>query len=67
MLAQADPEEAARMEELAQHTVDQRWAQYEEMATRSAADFADDAQKARTRPDQSPEMAYPRGPSPYTR
>ncbi|MDR1513898.1 MAG: pyruvate:ferredoxin (flavodoxin) oxidoreductase, partial [Propionibacteriaceae bacterium] len=35
MLAQADPEEAARMEELAQHTVDQRWAQYEEMATRS--------------------------------
>ena len=43
MLEQADPAEAERMLELAQQTVNQRWSTYEEMATRSAADFASDA------------------------
>ncbi len=43
MLAQADPAEAERMLELAQQTVNQRWSTYEEMATRSASDFASDA------------------------
>ncbi|MCL2785321.1 MAG: pyruvate:ferredoxin (flavodoxin) oxidoreductase [Propionibacteriaceae bacterium] len=43
-LVSVDPEEAARMAELAQQTVDQRWAQYEEMANQSASDFAADAQ-----------------------
>ena len=43
MLAQADPDEAERMLELAQHTVDQRWATYEEMATRNASQFETDA------------------------
>ncbi len=43
MLAQADPDEAERMLELAQRTVDQRWATYEEMATRNASQFETDA------------------------
>ncbi|MDR0959718.1 MAG: pyruvate:ferredoxin (flavodoxin) oxidoreductase [Propionibacteriaceae bacterium] len=43
MLASADPDGAERMLELAQETADRKWAQYEEMATRSAAQFADDA------------------------
>jgi pyruvate-ferredoxin/flavodoxin oxidoreductase len=45
MLVNADPEEAEHMAELAQQTVDQRWREYEELATRSAASFASDAQQ----------------------
>jgi len=44
MLLAADPDEAERMAELYQQTVDQRWAQYEQMARQTAADFAVDAQ-----------------------
>jgi len=44
MLLTADPAEADRMAELAQATVDQRWAQYEAMARQPASDFAADAQ-----------------------
>ena len=46
-LANADPAEAERLGELAQETVRQRWATYEEMATRSAAEFPSDARKDR--------------------
>ncbi|MEQ6900530.1 pyruvate:ferredoxin (flavodoxin) oxidoreductase [Nocardioides sp. YIM 152588] len=42
-LRNASPDEAERLLGLAQHAVDQRWATYEEMATRSAADFMPDA------------------------
>ena len=45
MLAQADPAEAERMLDLAQQNVNQRWSTYEEMATRSASDFASDARE----------------------
>ena len=45
MLAQADPAEAERLLDLAQQNVNQRWSTYEEMATRSAADFASDARQ----------------------
>lgn len=45
MLVQSDPAEAERMLELAQQNVNQRWSTYEEMATRSAADFASDARE----------------------
>jgi pyruvate-ferredoxin/flavodoxin oxidoreductase len=45
MLAQADPAEAERLLDLAQQNVNQRWSTYEEMATRSAADFAADARQ----------------------
>ncbi len=45
MLRNTDPEEAERLLELAQTAVDQRWATYEEMATRGAADFAPDARR----------------------
>jgi pyruvate-ferredoxin/flavodoxin oxidoreductase len=38
-LARANPDEAERLLALAQQTTDQRWQTYEEMATRSAADF----------------------------
>ncbi len=51
MLRAADPEEAERMLELAQRTVDQRWEQYEEMATRSAAQFESDARANDIRKD----------------
>ena len=46
-LANADPAEAERLLGLAQQTADQRWRTYEEMATRSAADFPADARKDR--------------------
>ena len=36
MLANTDPAEAERLHALAQQAVDQRWAVYEEMATRGA-------------------------------
>ncbi len=51
MLAAADPDEAERMLELAQQTVNQRWEQYEEMATRSAAQFESDARANDIRKD----------------
>ena len=44
-LRDSHPEEAARLLDLAQHAVDQRWATYEEMATRSAADFLPDPRR----------------------
>ncbi|MDR2974795.1 MAG: pyruvate:ferredoxin (flavodoxin) oxidoreductase [Propionibacteriaceae bacterium] len=44
MLVRADPEEAERMAELAQMTVDQRWEQYTQMARQTASNFAADAQ-----------------------
>ncbi len=43
MLAQTDPETAERMLEYGQEQVNRRWAEYEEMATRSADRFAADA------------------------
>jgi pyruvate-ferredoxin/flavodoxin oxidoreductase len=46
MLRNSDPAEAERLLALAQQAVDQRWSTYEEMATRSAADFATDARRA---------------------
>ena len=46
-LANADPAEAERLLGLAQQAADQRWRTYEEMATRSAADFPADARKDR--------------------
>ena len=36
MLRSSDPDEAERLLALAQEAVDQRWATYEEMATRGA-------------------------------
>ena len=44
-LANTEPAEAERLAELAQQTVYQRWVTYEEMATRTAADFPADARK----------------------
>ncbi|HUO71851.1 MAG TPA: pyruvate:ferredoxin (flavodoxin) oxidoreductase [Solirubrobacteraceae bacterium] len=46
-LANSDPAEAERLAELAQQTADQRWATYEEMATRGASEFPADARKER--------------------
>ena len=45
MLRSSDPEEADRLLHLAQEAVDQRWATYEEMATRGAARFATDPRR----------------------
>ena len=42
VLKAADPEEAARLTELAQDQVDRRWAEYEELAMRGAEEFAAD-------------------------
>jgi pyruvate-ferredoxin/flavodoxin oxidoreductase len=47
MLANSDPAEAERLLALAQEAVDQRWAVYEEMATRGPERFAADARKGR--------------------
>ncbi len=44
-LTNTDPAEAERLLELAAEVVGQRWAVYEEMATRSARDFTADARK----------------------
>jgi pyruvate-ferredoxin/flavodoxin oxidoreductase len=53
MLRDADPDEAARLLTLAQEAVDQRWATYEEMATRGPGRFAADARRnGRTRTPQ---------------
>jgi pyruvate-ferredoxin/flavodoxin oxidoreductase len=46
-LTNREPDEAERLRDLAQQTVDQRWQIYEEMATRSAGDFPADARKSR--------------------
>ncbi|MDR1448914.1 MAG: pyruvate:ferredoxin (flavodoxin) oxidoreductase [Propionibacteriaceae bacterium] len=69
MLRSSNPEEAVRLEELAQHTADQRWAQYEEMALRSANDFAADATEDAIRGDgaEAKVVHYPTGPNPYGR
>jgi pyruvate-ferredoxin/flavodoxin oxidoreductase len=68
MLQSSDPQEAERLEELAQHTADQRWAQYEEMATRSAADFMADATDEEIRGGDNARRgtAHPTSTSPYT-
>ena len=46
-LSRTDPAEAERLGALAQEAVDQRWATYEEMATRGARQFPADARKER--------------------
>jgi pyruvate-ferredoxin/flavodoxin oxidoreductase len=46
-LTNTNPPEAERLAGLAQQTVNQRWAIYEEMATRGAGDFPADARKDR--------------------
>ncbi len=45
MLRDSDPDEAERLLALAQEAVDQRWATYEEMASRGAARFTTDARR----------------------
>lgn len=45
MLVNSNPSAAERLLHLAQEAVDQRWAVYEEMATRGAERFAPDARK----------------------
>jgi pyruvate-ferredoxin/flavodoxin oxidoreductase len=45
-LTQSDPPEAERLAGLSQAAVDQRWATYEEMATRPAEHFAADARRS---------------------
>jgi pyruvate-ferredoxin/flavodoxin oxidoreductase len=45
MLRTSNPAEAERLLVLAQEAVDQRWAVYEEMATRGAAHFTADARR----------------------
>jgi pyruvate-ferredoxin/flavodoxin oxidoreductase len=47
VLARTDPVEAERLAALAQEAIYQRWATYEEMATRPAGRFAADARKGR--------------------
>jgi pyruvate-ferredoxin/flavodoxin oxidoreductase len=44
-LSNSDAAEAERLNDLAQQTVQQRWQVYEDMATRSAAEFPSDARK----------------------
>jgi len=44
-LQQAHPEEAARLLQIAEKVVYQRWAVYEEMATRNATDYHPDARR----------------------
>jgi pyruvate-ferredoxin/flavodoxin oxidoreductase len=44
-LSNLNPPEADRLADLSQQTVNQRWAIYEEMATRSASEFPADARK----------------------
>jgi pyruvate-ferredoxin/flavodoxin oxidoreductase len=46
MLRNSDPAEAERLLALAQEAVNLRWSTYEEMATRSASDFAADARRS---------------------
>ena len=44
-LARENPAEAERLLNIAQEAVNQHWAQYEELATRNAADFHPDARR----------------------
>jgi pyruvate-ferredoxin/flavodoxin oxidoreductase len=53
-LRDSAPEEAERLLGLAQDAVDQRWATYEEMATRSAADFLPDPRRKAHHPVERP-------------
>ena len=46
-LTNMNPPEAERLADLSQQTVNQRWAIYEEMATRTASEFPADARKER--------------------
>jgi pyruvate-ferredoxin/flavodoxin oxidoreductase len=46
-LTNINPPEAERLDDLSQQTVNQRWAIYEEMATRGASEFPADARKER--------------------
>jgi pyruvate-ferredoxin/flavodoxin oxidoreductase len=46
-LADAEPVEAERLQALAQRAADLRWQTYEEMATRNASSFPEDARKDR--------------------
>jgi pyruvate-ferredoxin/flavodoxin oxidoreductase len=46
-LANAEPVEAERLQALAQQAADLRWRTYEEMATRNASSFPEDARKDR--------------------
>ncbi len=46
-LTNLNPPEAERLSDLSQQTVNQRWAIYEEMATRGASEFPADARKER--------------------
>ncbi|PID53366.1 MAG: pyruvate:ferredoxin (flavodoxin) oxidoreductase [Micrococcales bacterium] len=48
MLRNADPAEAERLLDLAQQYVDQRWATYEEMASRAASEFLRDPRRKDT-------------------
>ena len=57
ILANTDPAEAERLLTLAEHEVRQRWASYEEMATRGPARFPADARKEL--PADVPEDAPP--------
>jgi pyruvate-ferredoxin/flavodoxin oxidoreductase len=54
VLRNSDPAEAARLLELAQEAVDQRWQTYEEMATRSAQRFPADARVRGSDPGARP-------------
>jgi pyruvate-ferredoxin/flavodoxin oxidoreductase len=54
ILANTDPAEAERLQALAEHEVHQRWATYEEMATRGPSWFPADARKD-SRPATQPE------------
>ncbi|HUY49527.1 MAG TPA: pyruvate:ferredoxin (flavodoxin) oxidoreductase [Streptosporangiaceae bacterium] len=54
ILANTDPAEAERLHSLAEDEVSQRWASYEEMATRGAARFPADARKEPTQRQANP-------------
>jgi pyruvate-ferredoxin/flavodoxin oxidoreductase len=54
VLASTDPAEAERLQALAEHEVRQRWATYEEMATRGPSWFPADGRKD-PRPATQPE------------
>ena len=63
VLHNTDPAEADRLMALAEHEVAQRWASYEEMATRGPARFPADARKESPMdvPEDTPLAAAPKG------
>ena len=63
VLAAEAPEEAERLMNIAQAVVHQRWAIYEQMATRNAADFHPDARRDRAL-EEPPTAEAPPGLSP---